>query len=334
MFRQFQNLHKFFSIFLMMILMTVVMCATNAEGVELSSHVLDTAPEWFAHDIRVKAKWLPSEINTLGLEATFQTKWNALPLDVRMNLDRLRIPSWQISLIPLGTNQKEEIIKQLRFMVDLAGAAPGSLISMRMEQLLLFGGSAQLPTPGDKVTGKSLGAEGCTAAMAKYVLAQLKIEFPQVLSSLPARLAVSQSSSEMKNIFVSLINSGVPWLRIQRRAFSQLRAEDITPGSLMIAQKPGGTHVFGWTRVPQGWHWDFADKMAIGNTGLAQFGDRMILAQEYVTRDVIPDSTTHNEHGPINSGHVIYRHGQPDLTDPRTNVYAAEGSDFLIITFR
>lgn len=103
----------------------------------------------------------------------------------------------------------------------------------------------------------------------------------------------------------------------------------------MIAQKPSGTHVFGWTRVPTAWRWNRNNKMAIGNTGLPQFGDRMILAQEFLTDD--PDDAyeaRHNTHGPINSRQVIYRGGKADLADPGTNVYAVRGSHFIIVSFK
>ena len=171
--------------------------------------------------------------------------------------------------------------------------------------------------------------------MAKYVIAQLKLEFPSELSALPRSLTVSQSSEEMKNGFIQLARNHVPWLQVVHLPFANLITADVPAGSLMIAQKPGGTHVFGWTRVAAGWNWSAGDKMAIGNTGLPQFGDRMILAQEYLTdQPAAPGELEHNQHGPINSHNVIYKNGQPVLSDPRTNVYAAKGSDFIIISFR
>ena len=47
--------------------------------------------------------------------------------------------------------------------------------------------------------------------------------------------------------------------------------------------------------------------MAIGNTGLPQYGDRMILAQEYVTGNpAAPGELEHNQHGPVNAANVVY----------------------------
>ncbi len=72
--------------------------------------------------------------------------------------------------------------------------------------------------------------------------------------------------------------------------------------------------------------------MAIGNTGLAQYGDRMILAQEYVSADPLENvADPHNPHGPINSRNVVLVDGEPDLEEPHTNVYAARGSDFILV---
>jgi hypothetical protein len=82
-------------------------------------------------------------------------------------------------------------------------------IGGRAEQLLIFGGSAQLPTPGDKETGASLGAEGCTAAISKYVLAQLRLEFPAALAGMDPELADSQSSVEMETLFEAAEAAGI-----------------------------------------------------------------------------------------------------------------------------
>jgi hypothetical protein len=294
------------------------------------------APDWFMRDVQRKAQWLPEIVRHSGVNFAFQSRWSSLPQDIQGVLDEMAIPSWQIALIPTAENQQAEIFKQLRFMSHLSGPPASSPLAQRAEQLLIFGGSAQLPTPGDAQTGASLGAEGCTAAMARYVLAQLKIEFPNRLATLPDRLADSQSSEQMKVIFEQLARQQTSWMNLKVRAFSELHVDDVHPGSLMIGQKPGGTHVFGWTRVPTGWRWSAGDKMAVGNTGLEQFGDRMILAQEYLTdAPSEADEMSHNEHGPLNSHNVVYASdGEPDLSNPRTNVYAAQGSDFIIIDFK
>ena len=292
------------------------------------------SPVWFQRDVARKAKWLPSSIKTLGLNGAFQSRWSELPLEVQDSLGQARIPKWMIALIPTDPSVQSEISKQLVAINSLSGAAPTGALAQRAEQLLIFGGAAQLPTPGDVTTGASLGAEGCSAAMARYILSELKLEFPDVLASMPDQLATSQSSVEIKTLFLKLAKSGATWFDLKEYPFAQLKAQNILPGSLMIGQKPGGTHVFGWTRVLSFWGWSVSAKMAIGNTGLPQFGSRMILAQEYITDDPTEFSyseNSHNEHGPINSNNVILSHGQPVLSDSRTNVYAAQDSDFIVI---
>jgi hypothetical protein len=291
---------------------------------------INTTPAWFRRDVYRMARWLPDTVKTLGVDGAYQRRWDAFPDDVRAILWEMNIPPWLIALVPIDRNKQHEILAQFRFMDDLAGEPPANPIAARAEQLLIFGGAAQLPTPGDKQTGACLGAEGCTAAISKFVLAQLKIEFPQQLAGLSDQLANSQSSAEMKNLFEHAALSGA--VEIENRPFATLQPSDIQPGSLTIAQKPGGTHVFGWTRVPAGWHWFPGDRMAIGNTGLPQYGDHMILAQEYVSADPLEwREPSHNDHGPINSRSVIYVNGRPDLSDPRTNVYAVEDSRFILV---
>lgn len=286
------------------------------------------SPPWFKKDIARKAKWLPSSIKNNGLEAAYKLRVSSLPYEVTSSLEQLNIPKWMIALIPTSPNIQGEIHKQLSGITFLRGPAPKGSLARRAEQLLIFGAAAQLPTPGDKTTGASLGPEGCTAAMAKYILSQLKLEFPQRLANLPESLATTQSSVEMKALFMQLARKGETWFEIKTYPFHQLQAAHIKPGSLMIAQKPGGTHVLAWTRVLDFWNWSESSKIAVANTGLPQFGSRLILAQEYIS----DDSELHNEHGPINSSFVIRdRSGNPILSDPRTNVYAARGSNFILI---
>lgn len=289
-------------------------------------------PAWFAHDVARRARWLPASIRELGLAEAYRRRWASLTDDARAILEERNIPAWMIALIPTAPTQQDEIMKQFVFMADLAGPPAASKLAQRAEQLLIFGGAAQLPTPGDRSSGASLGAEGCTAAMSKYILAQLKIEYPQELARMSDALTNCQSSAELKNLCEQAARTGI--LHIERRPFAQLKADDVRPGSLTIAQKPGGTHVFGWTRVPLVWNWSPGDKMAIGNTGLAQYGDRMILAQEYISGDALENvANPHNDHGPINSRDVVLVGGRPNLEDPHTNVYAARGSDFILVNF-
>lgn len=288
------------------------------------------APSWLTRDIHRKAKWLPTNVKSMGLSGAFKQRWDTLPPDIQAGLQQMKIPLWMIALVPVSAAPQDEILKQFRFMTDLAGAPPANRIAARAERLLIFAGSAQLPTPGDNQTGLSLGAEGCTAAISKYVLAQLKIEFPHELAGMSDSLTTCQSSAQMQSLFQQAAKAGVA--EVVSRPFAQLKPSDFEPGSITIGQKPGGTHVIAWTRVPAGWRWAPNDLMAVANTGLPQYGDRMILAQEYVTSNPeLPGELDHNQHGPINSHNVIYVKGQPDLSDPRTNVYAARGSNFILI---
>ena len=293
------------------------------------------SPPWFKQDIARKAKWLPGSIKSQGLDQAYRNRLSTLPYHVVSTLEGQNIPGWMIALIPSSQNIQDEIHKQLSNINYLNGSGPQSSLARRAEQLLVFAGAAQLPTPGDKATGQSLGPEGCTAAIAKYILSQLKMEYPDRLAGLPMSLATTQSSVEMKSLFSGLARSGATWFDMKTVPFSQLRASHVKPGSIMIAQKPGGTHVFAWTRVLGFWNWSPSAKMAIGNTGLKQFGSRMILAQEYISDDFQENeggTNVHNEHGPINSSLVVKdRSGYPVLSDPRTNVYAAQGSSFVLI---
>jgi len=306
-----------------------VYAATESPTVP-ASDAIGPIPAWFSKDVQRKARWLPAAVKQLGVEGAYRQRWNAFPADVQAILSRMAIPVWLIALVPAAADKQSEILKQFRFMADLAGPPPANKRALRVEQLLIFGGAGQLPTPGDEATGASLGAEGCSAAMSKYVLAQLKLEFPRELAAMSDELACSQSSIEMEGLFKHAKKAGI--VEMVSRPFAELEPGDFRPGSLTIAQKPGGTHVFGWTRVPKGWKWEPGDKMAISNTGLAPFGNRMILAQEYVTGSPTASGEgAHNEHGPINGRKIIYVHGEPNLGDPRTNVYAAQGSDFILV---
>ena len=289
-----------------------------------------STPSWLTQDVGRHAAWLPQAVRTLGIAGAYAQRWSTLPADIQAIITGMNIPPWMIALVPTDAAVQDEIFKQFRFMVTLAGDPPRGAVARRAEQLLMFGGCAQLPTPGDSKTGVSLGAEGCTAAMSKYILAQLKREYPAELAWMSDALTTSQYSPQMLSLLQKAGAQG--YVQIVTRPFAALRPADILPGSLMVAQKPGGTHVFGWTRVAAGWNWDPGDKMAIGNTGLAQFGDRMILAQEYVTDH--PEKAgelIHNEHGPINSTNVVYAGGKPDLSNPRTNVYAVQASSFILV---
>lgn len=307
---------------------TIIIFALYLFSFAAFSNGIDS-PAWFKQDIARKAKWLPSIIRNNGLQQAYEQRISTLPYEVIHSLEQLNIPAWMIALIPTSPSIQNEIHKQLAGITFLRGPAPRGNLAARAEQLLIFGAAAQLPTPGDKTTGASLGPEGCTAAISKYILSQLKLEFPERLANLPNQLATTQSSVEMKALFNQLARSGETWFEIKTYPFAQLQASHVKPGSIMIAQKPGGTHVIAWTRVLDFWNWSYSAKMAIANTGLPQFGSRLILAQEYISDD---PQEMHNAHGPINSTLVVRDpSGNPILSDPRTNVYASKGSSFVII---
>jgi hypothetical protein len=208
-------------------------------------------PGWFARDVGRRARWLPAEVKDLGIVEAHRRRWGTLPEDVRAILFEMAIPGWLVALIPTTPVHQHEILKQFRFMAQLAGPPAASKLARRAEQLLIFGGAAQLPTPGDRNSGESLGAEGCTAAISKYILAQLKLEYPAEMAGMSDALTDCQSSAELKMLCQNAARAGL--MTVARRPFDQMIAADVRPGSLTIAEKPGGTHVFGWTRVPAAW---------------------------------------------------------------------------------
>ena len=111
-------------------------------------------PAWLNRDIQRNASWLPAEIKRAGLNQAYRNRWASFPSDVQSILVQMKIPYWQIALVPSASEKQSEIIKQFRFMGQLAGAVPSSPVAQRVEQLLIFGGAAQLPTPGDNQNGK------------------------------------------------------------------------------------------------------------------------------------------------------------------------------------
>lgn len=147
------------------------------------------APDWLLRDLQRQARWLPNAIKSAGLDGAFQQRWTSLPGDIQGTIGQMDIPSWMIALVPVEAEKQDEILKQFRFISDLAGDPPAGPIAARAEQLLIFGGAAQLPTPGDSQTGASLGPEGCTAAISKYVISELLRDYSQELSRLPAALS-------------------------------------------------------------------------------------------------------------------------------------------------
>lgn len=167
----------------------------------------------------------------------------------------------------------------------------------------------------------------------RYVLSELKLEFHDRMSWIPQSIETAQSSS----VFRAFVKDVATWdnspLDVHEVSYSELSVATVRPGDIMIGQKPGGAHMIAWTRVPGGWNWRPTTLIAIANTGLAPYGERMIMAQEYLA-DPDAGEGWHNQHGPLNSGQVVRQGGRIDLTDPRTNVYAAKGASFLVVRFR
>jgi hypothetical protein len=290
------------------------------------------APAWFLRDVVRNAAWIPTSVRQQGWEKVAIDYFYSLPTATQYHLSDLKAPLWMLALAPQNIEVQPEILKQLSMVQVMAGTPSFSPLAARAEQLLLLTGALQLPTPGDERSGQSLGAQGCTAAMTKYILSELKLEFPEKMSWLPENIAISQSSPDVLRFFRKLASSANSPIQISEVPYQQLTVYHVQPGDFMVGQKPGGTHVFAWTRVPSAWNWSPGSLMAIANTGLKSYGQRMIFAQEYLTDNTYEPS--HNEHGPINSGQVVYKGNQIDLSDPRTNVYAAENASFVIIRLR
>ena len=112
-------------------------------------------PAWFTHDVQKKARWLPDPLKKLGIDGAYRQRWNAFPDDVKAILGAFAIPEWMIALVPVDAAKEAEILKQFRSMANLAGAPPVGPVGERAEQFLIFGGAAQLPTPGDNQTGSA-----------------------------------------------------------------------------------------------------------------------------------------------------------------------------------
>ena len=234
-----------------------------------------------------------------GVEGAYRKRWDSLPDEVRDILTDMAIPSWMIALVPMAPSQQAEIMKQFRFMANLSGPPASSKLARRAEQLLIFGGAAQLPTPGDRRSGACLGAEGCTAAMSKYILAQLKIEYPRELARMSDAMVNCQSSSELANLCDQAAREGMRRGGAASVCAAQGRGREA--GQPDHRAKAGRHACLRLDARAGGWNWASGDKMAIGNTGLAQYGDRMILAQEYVSAGHGREyRNPHNQHGPIN----------------------------------
>lgn len=291
-----------------------------------------SAPPWFERDLSRGAPWIPRAIAQKGWQQAGLDHYLALPSDVQAVLYKMGAPLWMMALMPTDASSQNEIIQQLRLVGELRGAAPVGTLAERSEKLLLIAGILRLPTPGDKNTGRSLGAEGCTAALMRYVLSEIKLEFPDRMAWLPESIETSQSSSEFGAFVKRVAQMPNGPLEVFNLPYESLSIASVRPGDLMIGQKPGGAHMLAWARVPSGWNWSSDSILAIANTGLAQFGERMILAQEYLTGS--PTEPMHNDHGPLNSGQVVRNGGRVDLSDPRTNVYAAKNASFLVIRLR
>jgi len=288
-------------------------------------------PAWFLASVNRKASWLPANIRTQGLDAAIQMRWNLFSDQTKHQLVQLQVPAWWIALVPEASwNPKDpgqSISGQIQNITNLSGRPPDSELNRRAELLLLAAGALQMPTP------EGLGKQGCTAFL-RYILPQLKLEFPNDLGWMSDTLATTLDSQDLINQFQRASREGFARERVI--PFDRLTVGDIQPGCLMVAGKPLSdphglnNHVMGWGRVPMSWSWHPGAMIAVGNTGLSQFGPpHAAVCQEYMSPD--PLENGHNQHGQINS-HNVWPPGRDFSTaDPRTNVYFVRNANFIIM---
>lgn len=310
-------------------------------------------PEWFIHDLKRKALWLPPEIqeiakkgrNTADYYAAIndlsERRLNALPYEAKKNITDMNIPRWMVALIPsydstresdnngLKAKQQIEIERALSQIGDLSGPAPKTAVAQRVEQLALFAGAAQLPTVGN-IYGKGEGLmdRGCAATLSKYVYANIALEYPQY-SHLGKEFAETQMNVSLKASFDKAAKGGLVNTRII--AFDQAKPEDVSAGSHVYAQKSEGGHSMIFVRPPKAWGWTYGSLMAVANTGLPDFRaggmGRMVLAQEYID-PYDKNNRAHNQHGTIFS-----QLGGLD-SDPRANPYFIKKTTFSTVEFK
>jgi len=299
----------------------------------------DEPPAWLRDGIAKGQQWIPENVRKEGVDRAYQDRMSSLPPDVQSAVNKMNIPHWMVAMMPApdakSANDTYGNIKAVADMVPPPGTKP---MAERMQTLLAFAGAAKLPTPGDE-NGKSLGNEGCTAAISHYVLTPMKAEFPQ-LSDLPNEATTASYSGTLENLLRNYSRKHPDLLKLSTKPIDKFGVDDIHPGSLTIGHKAGGTHCFGWSQVPPAWttsgnpnNWRPGEYIAIGNTGLVEFGaPHMSLAQDYLSpypdrRDMIlPTGGT--LHGALNSHHG------GDFNSVFTNPYYHPDSQFVTFSFQ
>jgi len=299
----------------------------------------DLPPAWLTDGIARGQKWIPENVRKEGVDRAYQERINSLPPETQIAIHKMNIPHWMVAMMPApDAKSANETYGNINFVSQLEPPPGTKPMAERMQTLLAFAGAAKLPTPGD-ANGNSLGNEGCTAAISHYVLTPLKAEYPQ-LQDLPNEATTTLFSGTMEKLLTQFSQKHPDLLNVSAKSIDNFGVEDVHPGSLTIGHKFGGTHCFGWSQVPPAWttsrsafSWRQGEYIAIGNTGLAEFGaPHMSLAQDYLSpypdrRDMITPSGG-TLHGALNS----HRGGDPN--EVFTNPYYHPGSKFVTFSFQ
>lgn len=204
------------------------------------------------------------------------------------------------------TDRAVESARHLQDIQNLAGAPSPSPIAADAEQRALRAGATFAPTP------YGLGSEGCMAAVSDYVLQPVAKDFG---ISIPR----FRSTTE----FLSWARSHPQTVSMRKYFINDLTIDDLLPGDILIGAKGDGNHAMVMARVPADWGWNPRDLMAVGNTGLPQFGPpAMRLAQEYIGPGLLPGEPEHNQH-----------HGMLNSLSPNNPYRFGGGGTFYVVRF-
>ena len=203
-------------------------------------------------------------------------------------------------------SRKQQSDRHLRDIQVLAGDAAKNPLARESEALLLRAGATFAPTP------KNLGSEGCTAALSTNVIEPLSQKYGW-------NVPYFQDS----NLMIKYMEGHPKIADVYKVPINDLTNEDIKPGDIVVGVKGDGNHAMGWARVPANWNWNSQDMLAVGNTGLPEFGKpAMRLAQEYIG----PKNGGDGEH---NLDHSMINSRSPN------NPYRIKGNtEFVVIRFK
>jgi hypothetical protein len=168
-----------------------------------------------------------------------------------------------------------EAAQHLLDIQSLAGEPPPNAVAAASERNALEAGARFAPTP------YGLGSEGCMAAISQYVLQPVAQQYGYTIPRFTSSSAFLRWAEQHSAV-----------VTVQRHSIDALTVRDLAPGDILVGAKGDGNHVMVMARVPANWGWNPADLMAIGNTGLPQFGPpAMRLAQEYIGPSLARRST-------------------------------------------